>query len=281
MNRGTASPGQHHRRPGERAVGLEPHPDRHDQLVRIGGARRRVPELREPRTQRIDLALRQLRRGAARGAERDGVVDCVAGGRDALRRALVEQRLDISRIELRLLLLLLLRRRLGLGLLGLGFLDLVLLDRVGDQVALGLGLLLLGRCCRPRRGWRRRLLVGRGLHLFRRDLGSRIVGLLALTDLVGERPRRLELGRIARARGQLGEVGRRDDVDRHRLFESAGRGLIAKVITPQASTRRCTATDTAKHTTSRRLVDMVRPVLIAPRLVPQDPCSTSVTSATR
>ena len=50
--------GQDHRRTSERAVGLELDAHQHHQLLRILGAGRDAPELREPLTQRIELAHR-------------------------------------------------------------------------------------------------------------------------------------------------------------------------------------------------------------------------------
>src|SRR5712691_4716521 len=48
----------HHGRGRERAVGLELDPDQHHQLLRVLGAGRDGPQLREPRAQRVELAQR-------------------------------------------------------------------------------------------------------------------------------------------------------------------------------------------------------------------------------
>src|SRR5690348_16307656 len=110
----------------------------------------------------ILLTQRQLIRVRVRRAHPDIAVDNIAGRRHALRSALVEQRLDLTWIEFRLILL---GRRIRFGL-GLGFLFRfhfgfllvglllwllwlglrhIFLDRLGDRIALRLRLFLLGR----------------------------------------------------------------------------------------------------------------------------------------
>src|SRR5262249_46555686 len=148
-------------------------------------------------------------------AERDAVVERVAGCFLTLRVALVEQRLHFARIELGLRLRLRLRRPLRrsrnilrlllVGLLLLRLLGGVLLERLGDEIALGLGLFLrflLGL----RRRWRRRR-IGRGADLLGRDLGGGILDrVLLLVDFLHQRLRLL-LGCSRRALRHLAGGG--------------------------------------------------------------------------
>ena len=138
--------------------------------------------------------------------------------------ALVEQRLHLARIELRLVLRLrrpLRRRRdfrvgfLRVRLLLLGLLGGVLLDRFGDQVALGLGLLLgllLG--LRRRRRWRR---IGRRGDLLRRDLGVRIVDRPSVRRSSRRTDSSPPWARSSCPRVSCALVGVGDDVDRNAL----------------------------------------------------------------
>src|SRR5215510_4205076 len=69
-----------HRRSGKRAVGLEQDPDLHDDLLRILGASRRRPQLREALAQRVELAQGDLRRVAFRCAECGRAIERLARG---------------------------------------------------------------------------------------------------------------------------------------------------------------------------------------------------------
>src|SRR6185437_11222432 len=195
---------------------------------------------------------RQRHRRAGPGAEVGVRIQRRAGRGVALRRALVEQRepaLDRRRVELLLLallglellplLFLLLRLRLlfrfllllRFFLLGFLFLlRLVALERLGDRIGLRwrglrlwrrrLGLRLLRRL---RLGLglgfgRRRRLVGGRLDLrLLRDLRGRVLDGLRIADLLDERSRRRGRRRGPHAPHHVSEIVLRDRIDRDRL----------------------------------------------------------------
>src|SRR5262249_51846875 len=86
---------------GNSAVSAELDPEHDHQLLRISGPSGRSPKLGQALTQRVELALRDLRRLTHRGPERGRRVERVAGGGEPRRIALVEQGFDLPGIEFR------------------------------------------------------------------------------------------------------------------------------------------------------------------------------------
>src|SRR5262245_44802491 len=226
---------QHHWRNGQRPVGLELDSDQHDQLLRIlcaGGDR---PQLREARAQGVKFAQRQLRRGAIRQAERRSVVEGLAGGCEPRRVSLVEQRRHLFGIELGRRWGGLLGRgwRLGVGLLWLGFLGLVLRQRVRDWIRRRLGLLFL----RFRFGGlgfrgRRRLVRGFYLLLFHHFRGG-VLNRLCLCDLFDQGFCRIGFRRALGASGNVGEFGGGHQIDRQTLVRHRERLCCERPHAPQ------------------------------------------------
>ena len=70
----------------DRSVGLQADSYRYDDLFGVSCARRWIPQLRKARPQRVELVLRELRRGGARCADRCRVAERSALGFLALRR---------------------------------------------------------------------------------------------------------------------------------------------------------------------------------------------------
>src|SRR6267142_2415167 len=291
---GVGGPHFHFRRRRESSIHLQADRYRNREPL-ADGAWGRTPAGLEMPKEGTNLALRQLIRGTLRCSEPDRAVDHIAGRRYALRSAFIEQRLDLARIKLRLLLL---WRRLGLRLgldllfrLGLSFFRLglllcllrlglrqILLDRLCDQVALWLRVLLLGR-------WRLRLrhgCISRRMYLGLGDLGGRIGSRIALAELIDNRRRSLG---GARARGELRELAHGYDIDRHRLRDARQR--------PRRKGQRAPAQHNDMHRDRHPEGPGVAPAsrCSADRYgaacahcspeSPYLPCSTSVTSATR
>ncbi len=222
-----------------------------------------------PRAQRIEFALRQLGRAAAAHAERRRRRrQRLAGRGQPLRFALVEQRCDLIRIELRLLLLLLLLLSLGLFRLGL-LARLFLLQRLGDRIDLGgfFSGFCSGAASAPVAaaggGSDAAVLTSCFLAIFATassaGLGSPIfsTGGLVSADLLG----------VLDALGEFGELLVRDDVDRQRIGRRGLERSRRKRDQPpqqQGGVRERRNGQTCLHL--RRF---------------HEPCSTSVTSATR
>src|SRR5580700_2974782 len=182
-----------HRLARHRRVLFEQDAEHDIDFRRRGDAGRRAPAAGNARAQRVDLALRQLRRGADRRAEIGLIVQRLGRRHLALRIALVEQLCDLVGVELGRVA----RRRVGTGLVVrlrlLG--DILLLQEIGDLVGLvvgrrlGLGRLVGGLGIRLRVGLG--LLLRRGvgfdLRLIVGDLGRDLIDGLGRIELVGDR----------------------------------------------------------------------------------------------